>query len=340
MHKWIMRGRTFGQVEDHFIKSSDAENAKTVVFSLFGRFGDSLIGLATIRKYLDKHTHLTPTIVTTSHFRPYVKTVLPKANTITISKRNPIDLIYKTYWLKRNNFDIGFNPYSWSEESEYYISFAKKFSFFKSFTGQGEYDFLENYYLKAKRYLGLEFSRQKINSLVLSNKGYSRILICPESSETKRTVNPKSLFLVVDELRKKFNPESITIAASTEAYKIASCDFFKFYKTEQSSEAFSQLTISSGLMVCVDSGPLHLAMAINKPVIALFGGSLPESVVDQDFSKIQVIHNKALQNIYCLRKSCDDPKCFNDLFVDGFLDLEYEASDLKLSRGSMECEYK
>jgi ADP-heptose:LPS heptosyltransferase len=63
------------------------------------------------------------------------------------------------------------------------------------------------------------------------------------------------------------------------------------------------------LVVSCDTGPMHLAVALNRQVIALFGPSDPGRTGPLYGTVIQ----KALDCAPCNRRSCDDPKCMREI---------------------------
>lgn len=63
------------------------------------------------------------------------------------------------------------------------------------------------------------------------------------------------------------------------------------------------------LVVSCDTGPMHLAVALNKPVIALFGPSDPRRTGPLYGEVIQ----KSLDCVPCNKRSCDDPKCMRGI---------------------------
>ena len=64
------------------------------------------------------------------------------------------------------------------------------------------------------------------------------------------------------------------------SYLSASCNNFLFEKTEISSKKFITLTKKSDLIVCADSGPLHIGLAFKKDLIALMKTTFPETVIN------------------------------------------------------------
>ena len=55
---------------------------------------------------------------------------------------------------------------------------------------------------------------------------------------------------------------------------------FVFKKTANSSRMFIDLVKKSSLIVCADSGPLHIAMALKKDTLVFLRSTLPEIVIN------------------------------------------------------------
>ena len=53
-----------------------------------------------------------------------------------------------------------------------------------------------------------------------------------------------------------------------------------FEKKEHSSLKFIELMKRSELVVCADSGPLHIALALKKDLVAIMRSTLPETVIN------------------------------------------------------------
>jgi lipopolysaccharide heptosyltransferase I len=63
------------------------------------------------------------------------------------------------------------------------------------------------------------------------------------------------------------------------------------------------------LVVSCDTGPMHLAVALNRKVVALFGPSDPARTGPLYGEVIK----KSLDCAPCNRRSCDDPKCMREI---------------------------
>ena len=253
----------------------DIEKSKKILFSIFTRYGDTIISLVVIKEFIKKFPNKKYLILCSRQMEPYVKELLPKLDCISLDKRNLLDVIKLNSILKERKIDIGFNPWSFGYESCYFLTYCQNFFFYK------DYKRLEqvNHYEVVRQYLHLESKKWDICDLVTSNS-YKKILICPHSTDNSRSISKIKLENIISNLLQK-NPESeITIASmdSTD-FKLAHNQFY-FNKTAESSQNFIDLVKQSDLMVCADSAPLHIGNALNKPLIAFFNATKPEIVIN------------------------------------------------------------
>jgi lipopolysaccharide heptosyltransferase II len=70
-----------------------------------------------------------------------------------------------------------------------------------------------------------------------------------------------------------------------------------------------EIIAGAELIVSCDTGPMHLAVALGKPVLALFGPSDPKRTGPLYGEVIQ----KRLNCIPCNKRNCDDPRCMRDI---------------------------
>ncbi len=68
---------------------------------------------------------------------------------------------------------------------------------------------------------------------------------------------------------------------------------------------------SAGLLVCPDTGPMHLAAAVGLPVAALFGPTAPWRT--GPFGSGHMVLRTEEECSPCFRKSCPDPRCMTGL---------------------------
>ena len=70
-----------------------------------------------------------------------------------------------------------------------------------------------------------------------------------------------------------------------------------------------EIIAGAELVVSCDTGPMHLAVALNKPVVALFGPSDPLRTGPLYGEVIQ----KPLNCVPCNKRNCDDPVCMREI---------------------------
>ena len=58
------------------------------------------------------------------------------------------------------------------------------------------------------------------------------------------------------------------------------CQKFIFEKSEHSSKQFLNLMRDSSLVICSDSGPLHIALALRKDLVAFMISTDPKIVIN------------------------------------------------------------
>jgi len=305
----IYKLRNRKNIQDFKITLEDIKNAKKILFVIFGRYGDSVIGFHESLNFIEKYPNKEYLFITSSQNYPYFldkckdykNCKIVKFNKKNIFKILPLILIIQ-------KFDLGFNTYSWGRESEFLISFAKKFNFFfniqKSLT--------DNYYNIARKYLLLPPKNTILNKINLDN--VKSILICPESTERRRSLTQDHLNYLVD----KYKKFTITVAHSNK-YK-TNCQEFIFSKKK--SENFLNILKQSDLIISIDSAPLHLAMLYNKKIYAIFSSSVPTNVLTSGY--IKIFRNNKLKDIMCEKKDCNNPICID-------LENEYKLKETQIN---------
>lgn len=255
------------------IDSIDINKAQKILFSLFTRYGDTIIDIAVIQEFIDKYPNKLYLILCPKQMVPYIKALLPAVRVVSVNKRNMYDMIKIHILLKKEQFDIGFNPWSNGLDSYFFISYAKSYFPYKEFKKPKEI----NHYNIVREYLGLEKKSWIVNNFKLK-KHYDNILICPESTDLHRSLKND----VLEEWIEYFNTGTITIAAMDKRYFRKNTENFLFQKSANASRLFLNLINRSDLVICVDSGPLHLSTILNKPTIGIFYSTDPEYVVNSD----------------------------------------------------------
>jgi ADP-heptose:LPS heptosyltransferase len=129
-----------------------------------------------------------------------------------------------------------------------------------------------------RRYLQLPEQDWKIKKLNLKDN-YQKILICPQSTDPAREISSVQLDVLVSDLNLKYQNPKITIASMEKFHFRDKCNHFLFKKSAQSSQQFINLVKQYNLVISSDSGPLHIALALNKDVLAFLYTTSPEIVV-------------------------------------------------------------
>ena len=253
----------------------DIKVSGKILFSIFTRYGDTIIDLMIIKEFVKKYPNKDYLIICPKQMEPYVKEFLPNLKCKAFNKRNLFEMAKVIKLLKNERFDIGFNPWSNGLDSCYFISFCKKFLFYKDFDRPSNI----NHYQVVRRYLQLPEKRWKINDLSLQ-ENYTKILICPHSTDPNRNLPIEKMNQIIFELQNTNNQPEIVIASMDKSYFRDDCQKFIFKKSDHSSKKFLKLMRESSLVVCSDSGPLHIALALKKDLLAFMISTDPEIVIN------------------------------------------------------------
>ncbi|MBW2600010.1 MAG: glycosyltransferase family 9 protein [Deltaproteobacteria bacterium] len=70
----------------------------------------------------------------------------------------------------------------------------------------------------------------------------------------------------------------------------------------------------SGLLITTDSGPMHIAAAVNTPTVALFGPTDPSRT--GPYGKGHIVVRKEMPCSPCFLKKCDTKRCMKEIGVD------------------------
>ena len=171
-------------VDSKELKLEDIQQASKVLFSLFTRYGDTIIDLVVIKEFIELYPNKEYLILCPRQMKPYVNELLPNIECIALNKRNLFDMFKINRKLKKWQPDIGFNPWSNGLDSCYFLTYCKKFICYK------DYDRPEiiNHYQVIRKYLQLPEQDWKIKKLILKDN-YQQILICPQSTSADRSIS-------------------------------------------------------------------------------------------------------------------------------------------------------
>jgi ADP-heptose:LPS heptosyltransferase len=261
-------------VDSKALKLEDIQQASNVLFSLFTRYGDTIINLVIIKEFIKRYPDKEYLILCPRQMQPYVNELLPNIECVALNKRNLFDMLKINLTLKKRQFDIGFNPWSNGLDSCYFLTYCKKFLCYKDFDRPN----VINHYQVVRRYLQLPEQNWKIKKLNLKDN-YQKILICPQSTDPDRAISSAQLDALIFDLNRKYQNPEITIASMEKSHFKDKCNHFLFRKSAQSSQQFINLVKQYNLVISSDSGPLHIALALNKDVLAFLYTTSPEIVV-------------------------------------------------------------
>jgi ADP-heptose:LPS heptosyltransferase len=264
-------------VDSQSSKLKDIQKANKVLFSLFTRYGDTIIDLVVIKEFIEYYPDKEYLILCPRQMKPYVDELLPNIECTALNKRNLFDMFKVNSLLKKRQFDIGFNPWSNGLDSCYFLTYCKKFLCYKDFDRPN----VVNHYQVVRRYFQLPEQEWKIKKLNLKDN-YKKILICPQSTDPSRAISSVQVDALVFDLNNKYQYPEITIASMDKSHFKDKCNYFLFRKSAHSSQQFINLVKQSNFVISSDSGPLHIALALNKDVSAFFNTTSPEIVVKSD----------------------------------------------------------
>jgi len=79
----------------------------------------------------------------------------------------------------------------------------------------------------------------------------------------------------------------------------------------------------SGLLITTDSGPMHIAAAMNTPTVALFGPTDPSRT--GPYGKGHIVVRKEMPCSPCFLKKCDTKRCMKEIGVDEVFEAVRES---------------
>lgn len=304
------------QEEAGEITSRDLEQARKVLFALFARYGDVIISLSVIKEFIKKYPGKKYFLITSHQMYPYAcKLLADRATVMSFNKRrNPIKLMGIVSLLKREEIDLGFNPWSSGNEAKFIISYARKFYFYNGFQGIG------NLYDRVRDYLKLPHADRVLPQWQTDK--VERIVICPCSTARAKSLDPEDLLKLRGQVQQRFPAATVTVALpprEAPSYKLQE-KVFIFQKTKAASQAFLNLLEESDLVISVDAGPLHLADKLGLRTIGLFGPTTPLGVLDR-VTQVVARRDPSLAGFFCGRK-CREPRCLQRLLEEDLLDCQ------------------
>lgn len=121
--------------------------------------------------------------------------------------------------------------------------------------------------------------------------------------------NPKNTIIL---LGGKEDTETISEIHKKLSFFAKPINFFDLSNLQISIDKLSALINLSDLLVCVDSAPMHISVALGKKLVAFFGPTDPKKLLPNDHRFIAV-HVNNLECRPCLfdvrKESCSTPQC-------------------------------
>src|SRR5208283_4365004 len=319
---------------------SDIENSSTILFSVFARYGDGITSFKVLNEFISYYPEKKYILITSPQLYPYARKII-KNNEVRIhfinKRRNPIKLVRIIYMLKRAGADLGFNPWSHGAESEFFITFARKYAIFKN---AAKFPRQYNVYGRARNYLLMKSKDTNLRTPVLENSKIKNVVIAPFSTDVKKNLGHGDIIKLIEQLKIKFSDPRITVAFPDKQHlKETAISEQKFLlgKSMKKSDNFLRLLETSDLFVGVDAGPLHLADALGLKSIGIFGSNAAETFMDSD-SNILPVRHKKLDGIFCFVSSCKDPVCIHEIFQGNFFEHAITIDfDRKIRLETEEC---
>jgi hypothetical protein len=296
---------------------SDIKSSSTILFSVFSRYGDSVIAFRAINEFMALYPEKSFILITSPQMAPYARKIIRhKIELHGVNKRkNPIRFLTIVNMLGRRDIDLGLNPWSHGDDSKFFITFARKFSVFGTFITHSKE---HNLYVRVREYLLLGPAAVAVTVPDLS--AVITIVLSPFSTDVTKSLCSNDVEALIGQIRQRFPGAKITVAlqGKERGSLKAKTDVFLFGKSLKRSEAFLKLLESSDLFIGVDAGPLHLAEALGIRAIGIFGPTAPETILDRSSAVLPVRHAR-LNGIFCFVKQCKKPVCIEELFKNDFL---------------------
>lgn len=294
------------------LTADEIGRASSVLFAVFARYGDSVISFKLLRAFVRAYPDKKYLLITSPQALPYAEAILPPGiRCVGFDKhRGIVGLWCLKRLLRRQPFDIGFNPWSHGLESEYFISFARRFHPYGAFAG---FPRTHNLYDRARSYLGLAAKPAALTGKIPAQA--KRILISPFSTDVRKSLNHDDLRKLIAWLGARYREASLALVLFPEEdEKVGDLSIARFHfgKTRKRSRAFLEMVKGGDLFVGVDAGPLHLADALGIPALGIFGPTAPETVLDRD-SGIVPLRLNAMAGWFCDIRDCPDPLCLHRL---------------------------
>ena len=260
------------------ISKADIESSTKVLFTLFTRYGDTIISIQVIKEFISKYPNKEYLILCPEQMKPYINQFLGDIECIAFNKRNLIKFIKVQFFLKKWQPDIGFNPWSNGYDSCFFISFCKHFFCYMDFPKTNK----ENHYEIVRDYLSLKSRPMRINSPSLPGELiFDNILICPDSTDPLRSMESNDISAIVEKILNKNKNALITVASMTSINQDKTKSFV-FEKTPKSSAEFIKKIKSANIVFVADSAPMHIALSLKKNTVVVLKSTTKEQILNAE----------------------------------------------------------
>lgn len=293
---------------------------RKILIAIFNCYGDSFIGAKITKEFIEKWSgdDRKFLVVTPPHLEPHIRAICKGAEVVTLRRKNPFDWIKLAYkiFLTHGGFDLGLNPNSFAKESCRLIKWARWSQQWKAWSNRYRQSrhpgdaIIPNYYDKVRAYFDLPLQGEFHSSKAITHTP-TKILVCPDSGEKRRSLTIDQIDRLIEKIRATWPDAKISVATS-DSSRAKNFEIVLLDKTKDASQGYLNSIINTDLVVTVDSGTLHLADALGKPLICLFSSSMPATVLDHGADAI-VARSRRLDGIYCEIRSCQNPRCLDDV---------------------------
>ncbi len=193
----------------------------------------------------------------------------------------------------------------------------------------------------------IEWAKETLNPRIKERYFAKKIFIHPGVSKLSIEKNilkgwaAKNWAVLIDKLLENNDNTVILLGGKDDAEIIAEIhkklsffvkpkNFFDFSSFDLSIEKLAALISSSDLLICVDSAPMHIAVALGKKLVACFGPTDPKKLLPPN-PRFIAVHVDNLSCRPCLfdtrRESCSTPQCL-DVTPELMLDAIKEQLEL------------
>jgi ADP-heptose:LPS heptosyltransferase len=160
------------------------------------------------------------------------------------------------------------------------------------------------------------------------------IIIAPFSTDIKKNLTINATNELTLKLTSLFPHAKIRVALTGDfLLKKFVAKKFTWTKSTKNSQKYLKLLKQTDLFVGVDSGPLHLSLALNIPTIAIFGATAPATILDYK-TEVLIWRDIKLTKYFCQVGKCKKAICISNVIKqENLLNYNYQViENLKYER--------